>query len=68
MLKYRRISKCTCVPCAAVGSTATTLLLLRGSLDPSNVLASGAGAWDPSTSYCTWRGVTCNGAQQVTGL
>lgn len=53
---------------AAVSSTATALLLLRGAIDPSNVLATGPGAWDPSTGYCTWRGVTCNAAQQVTGL
>lgn len=42
----------------------TALLLMKGVLDKSGALSS----WDPTTSYCTWRGITCDAAGNVQEL
>ena len=42
----------------------TALLLMRGVLDRTGALSS----WDPATSYCTWRGITCDAASSVQQL
>ena len=42
-------------------SQETALLLLKGTLDTTGALAG----WNPDTSYCTWRGITCDAAGNV---
>ncbi len=42
----------------------TSLLLLKGAMDPTGSLSS----WQPSTDYCTWEGIGCNGDGLVTTM
>lgn len=41
----------------------SALLLLKAAIDPNNVLD-----WSLSTSTCSWQGITCNSAGNVTTM
>jgi hypothetical protein len=50
---------------AGLDAQEEALLLLKATLDPT---AEDLPSWDVSTPPCTWQGIICNGAGQVTNM